>query len=104
MNFDLQFEEAARDAADELTQPRPLGEENVEDIQVLLKSEANPVQIRELRVSCYGDQYYCTCTIYPIIHTVRTHGPTGEGARDCDPGVRGEGKGHQDHHPVSQLS
>lgn len=43
------FEEAAREAADELTQPRPLGEEQVEDIQVLLRSEANPIQIRELR-------------------------------------------------------
>ncbi len=46
----FQFEEAARDAADELTQPRPLGEEAVEDIQVLLHSDANPVQIRKLRV------------------------------------------------------
>ncbi|XP_064403008.1 DNA replication licensing factor mcm5-like [Halichondria panicea] len=43
------FEEAARDAADELTQPRPLGEETVEDVQVLLHSDANPVQIRQLR-------------------------------------------------------
>ena len=68
MNFDLQFEEAARDAADELTQPRPLGEENVEDIQVLLKSEANPVQIRELRVSCHGDQYYYTHTLITSTH------------------------------------
>ena len=45
-----QFEDAARDAADELTQPRPPDEEHVEDIQVLLKSDANPIQIRELRV------------------------------------------------------
>ena len=26
----------------------------VEDVQVLLHSDANPVQIRQLRVSCYG--------------------------------------------------
>ncbi len=45
-----QFEDAAREAADELTQPRPADEEHVEDIQVLLRSEANPVQIRDLRV------------------------------------------------------
>ena len=50
LSFALQFEEAAREAADELTQPRPLGEEQVEDIQVLLRSEANHIQIRELRV------------------------------------------------------
>ena len=48
----VQFEDAAREAADELTQPRPEGEEHVEDIQVLLKSDANPIQIRDLRV-CY---------------------------------------------------
>lgn len=46
-----QFEDAAREAADELTAPRPEGEEEVQDVQVLLKSDANPTQIRELRVS-----------------------------------------------------
>ena len=46
----MQLEDAAREAADELTQPRPEGEEQMEDIQVLLKSDANPVQIRDLRV------------------------------------------------------
>ena len=45
-----QFEDACRAAADELTQPRPEGEEQVEDIQVMLKSDANPIQIRQLRV------------------------------------------------------
>lgn len=43
------FEEAAKEAADELTQPRPLGEEKVEDIQVMLSSDANPIQIRQLK-------------------------------------------------------
>ena len=43
------FEDACRAAADELTQPRPEGEEQVEDIQVMLKSDANPIQIRQLR-------------------------------------------------------
>ena len=45
-----QFEEAAKEAADELTRPRPEGEE-VHDMQVLLRSDANPLQIRDLRVS-----------------------------------------------------
>ena len=49
-----QFEDGAHEAADELTQPRPEGEEHVEDIQVLLKSDANPIQIRDLRV-CYNN-------------------------------------------------
>ena len=52
LSLPVQFEDAARDAADELTQPRPEGEEHVEDIQVLLKSDANPIQIRDLRVCC----------------------------------------------------
>ena len=45
-----QFEDAAKQAADELTQPRPLGEEKMEEIQVMLKSDANPMQIRQLEV------------------------------------------------------
>lgn len=45
------FEEAAREVADEITSPRPEGEENVEDIQVLLQSNANPINIRDLKVS-----------------------------------------------------
>lgn len=36
--------------ADEVTKPRPLGEEEVQDIQITLKSEANPMSVRELRV------------------------------------------------------
>ena len=38
--------------ADEVTRPRPEGEETVQDIQIMLKSEANPVAIRHLTVSC----------------------------------------------------
>ena len=45
----VQFEEAAKEAADEVTRPRPEGEE-LRDIQVLLHSDANPIQIRDLRV------------------------------------------------------
>lgn len=35
--------------ADEVTKPRPLGEEEVQDIQITLKSDANPMSVRELR-------------------------------------------------------
>ncbi|PFX29385.1 DNA replication licensing factor MCM5, partial [Stylophora pistillata] len=37
--------------ADEVTKPRPLGEEEVQDIQITLKSEANPMSVRELRAT-----------------------------------------------------
>lgn len=43
------FEEAAREVADEITAPRPEHEEVVQDIQVLLSSNSNPTNIRELK-------------------------------------------------------
>ncbi|XP_058061773.1 DNA replication licensing factor Mcm5 [Anopheles bellator] len=43
------FEEAAREVADEITSPRPEGEEMVHDIQVLVNSVANPTNIRDLK-------------------------------------------------------
>lgn len=43
------FEDAAREMADEVTRPRPKGEEEVEDIQIRLSSEANPISIRNLK-------------------------------------------------------
>jgi DNA replication licensing factor MCM5 len=42
------FEEAATEVADEITSPRPEGEEEVEKIQVMLFSEGNPCSIRDL--------------------------------------------------------
>ena len=45
-----QFEEAAREVADEITRPRPDGETEVEDIQICLVSNANPSNIRDLKV------------------------------------------------------
>lgn len=51
------FEEAAREVADEITSPRPEGEEDVQDIQVLLQSNANPVNIRELKV-CFWSSVF----------------------------------------------
>lgn len=44
------FEEAARDVADEITSPRPEGEEEVEDIQIMLTSDANPAGLRDMKV------------------------------------------------------
>lgn len=42
------FEDAAKEIADEITRPRPEGEEQVKPIQVMLRSEANPMFIRQL--------------------------------------------------------
>ncbi|KAH9376116.1 hypothetical protein HPB48_012827 [Haemaphysalis longicornis] len=46
------LEEAAKEVADEVTRPRPEGEEDVADIQVMLKSEAHPVPMREIKGRC----------------------------------------------------
>ncbi|BFF91679.1 DNA replication licensing factor Mcm5 [Drosophila madeirensis] len=46
------FEEAALEVADEITAPRPEHEEHMHDIQILLRSNANPTNIRELKSEC----------------------------------------------------
>ena len=56
INFKLyvlydQFEEAAKEVADEVTRPRPEGDEELQDIQVMLTSKANPASMRALKVS-----------------------------------------------------
>jgi len=43
------FEEATKDVADEVTAPRPEGEEDVEDIHVTLTSEATPSSVRDIK-------------------------------------------------------
>ncbi|XP_075035781.1 DNA replication licensing factor MCM5 [Mixophyes fleayi] len=43
------LEEAAQEVADEVTRPRPAGEESVQEIQVMLRSDANPTNIRSLK-------------------------------------------------------
>ncbi|GLV39625.1 Minichromosome maintenance 5 [Carabus blaptoides fortunei] len=43
------FEEAAKEVADELTTPRPSGEEEVEDVQITFCSEANPTNLRDIK-------------------------------------------------------
>ena len=70
----LQFEDAAKEAADEATSPRPLGEEEVQDIQVMLKMEGNSIQIRQLKVGeggegelcCAVDGIKCTIPLKPV--------------------------------------
>uniref|UniRef100_A0A8D1FTF0 DNA replication licensing factor MCM5 n=1 Tax=Sus scrofa TaxID=9823 RepID=A0A8D1FTF0_PIG len=44
------LEEAAKEVADEVTRPRPTGDEVLQDIQVMLKSDASPSSIRSLKV------------------------------------------------------
>ncbi|KAK7808000.1 hypothetical protein U0070_016390 [Myodes glareolus] len=43
------LEEAAKEVADEVTRPRPAGDEQLQDIQVMLKSDASPSGIRILK-------------------------------------------------------
>uniref|UniRef100_A0A8C3K2K8 DNA replication licensing factor MCM5 n=1 Tax=Calidris pygmaea TaxID=425635 RepID=A0A8C3K2K8_9CHAR len=43
------LEEAAKEVADEVTRPRPSGEEALQDIQVMLRSDANAANIRSLK-------------------------------------------------------
>ncbi|XP_023287365.1 DNA replication licensing factor MCM5 [Seriola lalandi dorsalis] len=43
------LEEAAKEVADEVTRPRPAGEETVQDIQVMVKSDAHHASIRSLK-------------------------------------------------------
>ncbi|XP_003964375.1 DNA replication licensing factor MCM5 [Takifugu rubripes] len=43
------LEEAAKEVVDEVTRPRPVGEETVQDIQVMLKTDAHHASIRSLK-------------------------------------------------------
>lgn len=53
------FEEAAKDVAEEITTPRPEGEEEVQDIQIILSSESNPTNLRDMKVRNYIIMHYC---------------------------------------------
>ena len=48
--------------ADEVTRPRPIGEEEVQDIQITLRSDANPIGVRDMKVSAIC--YYYTMDVY----------------------------------------
>ena len=43
------FEEAAKEAADQITKPRPVGEEKVEDIHITLTSGDGTTSLRDLK-------------------------------------------------------
>lgn len=43
------FEEAAKEVVDEITKPRPEGEEEIHDIQITLRSNANSCLMRDLK-------------------------------------------------------
>lgn len=47
----FQFEEAAKEVADEVTKPRPAGEEEIHDVQVILHSNSNACPMRDLKVN-----------------------------------------------------
>lgn len=65
------FEEAAKEVADELTAPRPEGEENVEDIQIMLSSDANASNLRELKVIMLQLYQRSKNSIYGFLFLVR---------------------------------
>lgn len=70
------LEEAAKDVADELTAPRPEGEEKMEDIQVLLCSDAHPNSLRGMKVRNHNSLmrhdsiYFCGLDLCLIIHPI----------------------------------
>jgi len=49
----MQFEDAAREVADEVTRPRPEGDEDIQDIQVMIRSAAHPTCVRALKVRIF---------------------------------------------------
>jgi len=49
----FQFEEAAGEVADEVTRPRPEGDEDVHDIQVTISSASHPTNVRSLKVGIF---------------------------------------------------
>lgn len=55
------FEEAAKEVADELTTPRPEGEEEVQDIQIILSSESHATNLRDMKVMSFFKSYFTIC-------------------------------------------
>lgn len=47
--------------ADEVTRPRPVGEETVQDIQVMLRSDAHHASIRGLKVPNGPPPFFIFC-------------------------------------------
>lgn len=46
----IQFEEAAKEVADEITRPRPEDDLDMHDIQIMLMNDAHPLHLRHLKV------------------------------------------------------
>ena len=69
------FEESATEVADEVTSPRPEGEEEVEPIQVVLQSESNPSSVRNLSSDqvCIIFRASETIWVQPIFSLHRMH-------------------------------
>lgn len=55
----FKFEDAAKEIADEITKPRPEGEEDVQDIQIMLTSKENPCNLRALKVFLLLYFFFC---------------------------------------------
>lgn len=96
-----------------MTRPRPAGEEAVQDVQVMLKSDAHHASIRGLKVPI--DFFTYLILIVIIEHlitsehlitppTVRAGVSSGEGARHHHLSHSSEGEGHQGVSAVSRLS
>lgn len=96
------FEDAAREVADEITAPRPEHEEQVQDIQVLLSSGANPTNIRDLKVS-KTDLCRNVVKFLNFFNLVRIRFATGQSGWNHYLGVRHQGEGHSHLHSVSVV-
>lgn len=108
-----QLEEAAKEVADEVTRPRPVGEEAVQDVQVMLKSDAHHASIRSLKVRlqpsslflrhCFSGLLIFRIPLPWLPLLVRAGLPSSEGARHHHLGHASEGQGYQGVSAVSQL-
>lgn len=95
-----------------MTRPRPVGEETVQDVQVMLKSDAHHASIRSLKVLS-SPRLLTPPPPRPLVYSlsfpspppaVRAGVPSGEGARHHYLGHGGEGQGHEGVPAVSRLS
>lgn len=106
-----QLEEAAKEVADEVTRPRPVGEEAVQDVQVMLKSDAHHASIRSLKVLwLHLPLFLLPCLSGLLIFcaplpstTVRPGFPPSESSWHHHLCHASKGQGHQGVSAVSQL-
>jgi hypothetical protein len=93
------FEEAAKEVADELTSPRPEGEEVVEDIQIMLTSDALPTNLRNMKVKFD----HTRVIIFLFDFLVRYCVKIGENSGNNRERIWYQGQGHQNSDSVSLL-